>query len=302
MFIIEIPYLNLDQVYKSGQVFRWFKIRDGKYAIPVRDALLKIEQNHQKFIMNCTDQEFYTFWYDYLDIGTDYSQMNNRIKQINEEMRPIANRCSGIRILKQDLFEIIVSFMLATATNIPNIKRMIELIAKTCGVKRKTSIRESGVYTWYEFPPHWRILEEQHRLGDSFGLKRKERVIQVCQDIEDGWFDLDLLQSMCYKDAREYLMEFAGIGPKVADCICLYGLHQMEAFPVDTHIEQVIQRDFECTDLEEFRDWFLQDVVGYEGLVQQYLFYNDLFPPKPGEMVIEEMKKRRRKITRKRSM
>lgn len=295
MFIIEIPYLNLDQVYKSGQVFRWIQLRESKYAIPVGDKVLKIEQNRQRFIFSCTEDEFYGFWYNYFDLGTDYSGMNYKIKQISQEFGPISVRCSGIRIVKQDLFEIIVSFMLATATNIPNIKRMIEQIAERCGIKHKSSMRENGQLTWYEFPTPDRLLEKQKKLDDSFGLKRKERVIQICQDIVDGWLDLDLLRSMDYESAREYLMEFEGIGPKVADCICLYGLHHMEAFPVDTHIEEILQRDFECDDYDMFKEYLLEDVQGYEGLVQQYLFYHELYPPRPGELVMEEVKKKRGK-------
>lgn len=295
MFIIEIPYLNLDQVYNSGQVFRWIKYRDGKYAIPVNGAILKVEQVRQRFIMSCTDQEFYDFWYKYFDLETDYSQVNYDIKQTCKEMAPVATRCSGIHILQQDLFEVIVSFMLATATNIPNIKRMIELIATKCGTKHKSSMRENGQLTWYEFPKYYHILDRQNKLDDSFGLKRKERVIQICRDIDDGWLDLELLKSMDYPTAREYLMSFEGIGPKVADCICLYGLHHMEAFPVDTHIEQILERDFDCEDAESFKEWYLEKVKGYEGLVQQYLFYNELFPPKPGEIIMEEVEKKRKR-------
>lgn len=295
MFIIEIPYMNLDQIYNSGQVFRWIRYRDGKYAIPVGDRVLKIEQVKQRFIMNCTDQEFYDFWYKYLDLEIDYSHINYKIKQTCMEMAPVATRCSGIHILQQDLFEVIVSFMLATATNIPNIKRMIEQIAMKCGTKHKSSMRENGQLTWYEFPDPYMILDKQRKLDDSFGLKRKERVIQMCEAIVDGWLDLDLLRTMDYPTAREYLMDFEGIGPKVADCICLYGLHLMEAFPVDTHIEQILERDFDCDDVEVFREWYLTSVKGYEGLVQQYLFYNELFPPKPGELVMEEVDKKRKR-------
>ena len=76
MFIIEVPFMNLDQIYNSGQCFRWIKLRDGKYAIPYGDKVLKIEQQKQRFIMSCTDEEFYNIWYEYFDMGTDYMNVN----------------------------------------------------------------------------------------------------------------------------------------------------------------------------------------------------------------------------------
>ena len=74
-------------------------------------------------------------------------------------------------------------------------------------------------------------------------------------------------------------MQFNGIGPKVADCICLYGLHHTQAFPIDTHIEQILEREYDC-DYETFAEWYLDDLKGYEGIIQQYMFYNELNPPK----------------------
>ncbi|MDE7423570.1 MAG: 8-oxoguanine DNA glycosylase, N-terminal domain-containing protein, partial [Lachnospiraceae bacterium] len=183
MFIINIPFMDLDQIYNSGQIFRWIKFRDGKYAIPHGDKCLKVEQQKDRFIMNCTDEDFYNIWYEYFDMNTDYMSLNYKSRGIDEDFKSKAVRASGVRILKQDLFEIIVSFILATATNIPNIKRMIEQIAVKCGKRHKQSMRECGQVKWYEFPTPEMILDKQYRLDDSFGLKRKENVIKFCKSI-----------------------------------------------------------------------------------------------------------------------
>ena len=84
---------------------------------------------------------------------------------------------------------------------------------------------------------------------------------------------------MEYKSAKEYLMQFDGIGEKVADCICLYGLHHLQAFPIDTHIEQILKREYDC-DYEIFSEWYLDGLNEYAGIAQQYLFYNEINPPK----------------------
>ena len=88
---------------------------------------------------------------------------------------------------------------------------------------------------------------------------------------------------MSYEDAKEYLMQFDGIGPKVADCICLYALHHTKAFPIDTHIEQILKREYDC-DYEVFSEWYLEGLKGNEGIVQQYMFYNEINPPKEVKM------------------
>lgn len=281
MFIINIPFMNLDQIYESGQTFRWIKFRDGKYAIPHGPVCLKIEQQKDRFIMNCTDEDFYNIWYDYFDMATDYMNLNYKVRGIDEDFKSKAVRASGVRILKQDLFEIIVSFMLATATNIPNIKRMIEQIAMKCGKYHKQAMRECGQVKWYEFPTYEMILEKQKKLDDSFGLKRKENVLKFCKSLECGEIDLEDFKYMGYKEAKDILMSVEGIGPKVTDCICLYGLHMLEAFPIDTHIKQILKRDFMCEDFGEFSDWYLdEELQQYAGLIQQYIFYNEINPPK----------------------
>ena len=279
MFVIEVPYINLDQIYKSGQVFSWIKLRDSKYVIPFGNQVLKIEQQKERLIMSCTDDQFYNIWFYYFDMNTDYLTINYSVKQIDEYMKVCANRGSGVRILRQDLFEMIITFALATATNIPRIKAMVESISEICGIEHKQSMREAGRITWYEFPTPQSILENQDKLDQCKLGYRKDIIIGLCQDIVDGWLDLYELSQMSYEDAKEYLMQFNGIGPKVADCICLYGLHHTQAFPIDTHIEQILKREYDC-DYETFAEWYLDDLKGYEGIIQQYMFYNELNPPK----------------------
>lgn len=281
MYVMEVPFFDVDQIYASGQVFRWIRYRDGKYVIPHGNKALKIEQQKDRLIMSCNDEDFYEIWWKYFDLQTDYSQLNYQAKAQGGQIKISAIRGSGIHILQQDLFEMIVTFMLATATNIPNVKRMLHQIEVACGNVHKQTMGDCGQVIWYAFPSPLQMLVGAKKLGDNFGLKRKENILQVCQDICDGWLDLEMLKQMSYQDAKELLMQFDGIGDKVADCICLYGLHHMEAFPVDTHIAQILQRDFDC-DVETFLEWYGADE--FNGLIQQYLYYNEINPPKEAKV------------------
>ena len=279
MFIIEVPYFDLDQIYNSGQVFSWIKLRDSKYIIPFRNQAVKIEQKKEKLFMNCTEEQFYNIWYHYFDMKTDYCSINFKIKQIDEHMKICTNRGKGIHILNQDIFEMIITFILATATNIPRIKSMVNSIKTLCGKKHVQSMGEVGKVFWYEFPTPQDILRKQNNLDLCKLGYRKDYIVSVCQDIIDGWLSLIDLEKMEYKSAKEYLMQFDGIGEKVADCICLYGLHHLQAFPIDTHIEQILKREYDC-DYEIFSEWYLDGLNEYAGIAQQYLFYNEINPPK----------------------
>lgn len=283
MFVIEVPYINLDQIYNSGQCFRWIKLRESLYVIPHKQQALKVEQQKNRLIMSCTDEQFYETWYHYLDLQLDYLELNTKIKRIDDDyFKVCANRSKGVRIVKQDLFETIITFALATATNIPRIKAMVSSICELCGVKHVQSMREAGKVTWYEFPSPESIIEKVNELDSCKLGYRKDIIVGLCEDVIDGWLDLDELSMMNYSDAKEYLMQFNGIGPKVADCICLYGLHKLNAFPIDTHIEQILEREFDC-DYETFADWYLEELIDYQGIMQQYMFYNELNPPKEVE-------------------
>ena len=219
MYVLEIPYMDLDQIYNSGQVFRWMRLNDHKYVIPFRDKALKVEQQKQRFMFDCSEEAFFETWWDYFDIQTDYSILNNAIKRCDEEIKIAANRAKGIHILKQDLFEIIIACSLETATSVQRASEMLQGIARKTGFKHKQAMREAGQVCWYEFPTPERLLKKQDYLTTQETGYKHDIIIGLCEAIVDGWLDLDLLQSMSYEEAKDYLMEFDGIGPKVADSI-----------------------------------------------------------------------------------
>lgn len=281
MYVLEIPFMDLDQIYNSGQVFRWIRLNDHKYVIPFRDKALKVEQQKQRFMFDCSEEAFFETWWDYFDAQTDYSILNNAVRFCDESFKIPANRAKGIHIIKQDLFEVIIACSLETATSVQRTKEMMNGIARKTGVKHKQAMREAGQVCWYEFPTPEKLLQKQDFLTTQETGYKHDIIIGLCESIVDGWLDFELLQSMAYEKAKEYLMEFDGIGPKVADSICLYGLHHMKAFPVDTHLNQIFERDGMTYD--EFVEWFLEDnkiAKENKGLLRQYLWYNEVYPPR----------------------
>lgn len=280
MYSINVPYFNLDHIYKSGQVFTWIKCSDGKYVVKFRDKVTKVQQKGEHIFFSCPEEDFYEIWWDYFDLGTDYSVINYRYKTLDENTNIRMNRCKGLHIVRQDLFEVIIFSMLETATSIERVRQMISGICEKCGKKHVNSLGEVGVVKWYEFPTPEQILKNKNKLTSKEIGYKMEIIENICESILDGWLDLHMLLVMDTDEAIEYLMEFKGIGRKVAESICLYGMHRLECFPIDTHMNQYFKKEYKQTPEEWLRDNIRH--TKYEkhaGYLRQSLFYTEVNPP-----------------------
>jgi N-glycosylase/DNA lyase len=296
MYSINVPFINLDQIYKSGQVFTWMRCSDGKYVIPYKDKVVKVQQRGEHLFFSCTEEDFYDYWWDYFDLERDYSRLNFGYKSIDEEIKFKMNRCKGLHILRQDLFEVIIFSVLETATSIERVKQMIAGITEKCGKRHTNSMREVGMVRWYEFPTPERILKSKNKLTSKDIGYKMDIIIDICQAIVDGWLDLNLLRIMDTEDAIEYLMEFKGIGRKVAESICLFGLHRFDVFPIDTHMKQFFSKEYKM----EPEEWLDENIYGtkyhrYMGYLRQIIFYSEIHPPIGYEEYGDEDKRKRGK-------
>ena len=250
MMQIKIDHMNLDQIANSGQCFRWKKLNDNTYGILAFGRCLEISQNDDVFTLSCDENEWIQYWKPYFDIDTDidYDEVEKFITESNDEFLKVAYEYgSGIRILRQDLWEVIISFIISQNNNIPRIKKSIEKLCDGVGGK---------------FPSCYEILDMD--LTDK-GLGYRDKYLEDACEWRLRFGDL-LYES---DNPKKMLMQIKGIGNKVADCICLFGLHDLKAFPIDTHIQKIIDREYNG----EMPDWVENK---YSGLFQQYLFYYEL--------------------------
>ena len=254
MFTVEIDHMNLHQIANSGQCFRWQQIEDNSYIIPAFGKELTISQDGNTFILSCDENEWNSLWKNYFDVDTDtdYNEVENIIMESNDDFLKAAYQFgSGIRILRQDLWEVIISFIISQNNNIPRIKKSIENLCDEVGGR---------------FPTCHEILDMD--LSDKGLGYRDEYLI----DAADWWIwkgeyaESRLRQT---KKPKRYLLEVKGIGNKVADCICLFGLHRLNAFPIDTHIKTILDREYNG----KLPEWAESK---YAGLFQQYIFYYEL--------------------------
>lgn len=266
----QLENFNLEQICNSGQCFRMEKIGENKYRVIAGERSLDIQQNGKVCLFFCSTQEFTDVWEEYFDLKRDYK---NYIDQINPRDTYLLNAIrfgSGIRILKQDLWEMIVSFLISQQNNIVRIRKCIENICREYGEGKVTASGDK----YYTFPKAEVLasLEEDDLKACNLGYRSKY-VVRAAKGVVAGEIDLQAIEKMKYAKAKEELLKIFGVGVKVADCICLFGLHHLEAFPVDTHINQALEKHYK-------RGFPKRRYKGFEGVLQQYIFYYELFGEK----------------------
>lgn len=254
MHTTQIDHMNLHQIANSGQCFRWQQINDNTYKIPAFGRELTISQDGDLFTLSCEKGEYDDIWSLYFDVYTDtnYDKVEKTIMEGNDNFLKAAYQFgSGIRILRQDLWEVIVSFIISQNNNIPRIKKSIERLCDEVGGR---------------FPSYVEIMNMD--LSDK-GLGYRDNYLK---DVASWWMQNSKYAKLRLehtKEPKKHLLEVKGIGNKVADCICLFGLHRLDTFPVDTHIKKIIDREYNGK-MPKWAD------NKYAGLFQQYIFYYEL--------------------------
>lgn len=279
MFSIEVPFFNLDQTYLSGQTFRWIRLKGGKYVIQHRDKVLRVEQIKGRLLLNCDEKQFNDVWFDYFDLGTNYEKPNARLQFCNEYLKLCSVRAKGVHILKQDVFETIIASIISEGRSTPECRAIIDSLCSICGIAKSSSMRDWGRVKWFEFPTPLSIIENADDLERRCPPNVRDKIVNVCYDIEEGWLDTGLLQELSYDEAKEYLLQFETFNSDNAEYICLHSLHHLQAAPTNAIINDALQREFDVQNFSDARDWVFPELVGKEGLVYQYILFNELNQP-----------------------
>lgn len=266
-----IDNFNLEQICQSGQCFRMNRESDNRYSIVAGRRYLEVEQQGNECFFHCEEAEFEDFWKNYFDLEGDYGAWIAQINPRDTYLTGAAAFGSGIRILRQDLWEMIVSFLISQQNNIARIRRCIRNICEAYGEKLVNQRGE--VYYAFPEPEALAGLDEDALKTCNLGYRSKY-VVRAAGKVLSGELDLQAVRRMPYGKAREELLKLFGVGEKVADCICLFSLHHLQAFPVDTHINQALQHHYR-------RGFPNRRYKGCQGVMQQYIFYYELFGEKP---------------------
>lgn len=257
---------SLRQICESGQCFRLNELTPDSYELVAFGKYLRLQQQGEEISFHCNEEEFQSIWRSYFDLDGDYERMIASVREKDAYLKAAVSYGSGIRILKQDLWEMIVSFIVSQQNNIKRIRRCISLLCERYGDRCQTPEGQS----YYVFPtPKALAGAELCDLAQCNLGYRNKYIKKAAQSICQGEVSLEEIQSMSYRNAVEELKKLCGVGDKVAECICLFALHQLEAFPIDTHIKKVLE--------SQYPEGFPYEAYpGYAGVMQQYIFYYDL--------------------------
>ncbi len=254
---IEIDKIfDLEETLDCGQAFRWKK--DGEFWSGIAlDKHLKLWQDDKKIRFYCAEEEFLSTWANYFDLFTDYEKIKEDMAKLDPKLKDITKFAPGIRILKQDSWEAICSFMLSQNNNIPRIKGIIELLCTNFGEKTDFG---------YLFPKYSVIAKCSE--ADLAVIKsgfRAKYLISAATLLESGKINIEEIRRMDINAARDALQLVKGIGPKVAECALLYGFYRTECFPMDVWMIRAMKELLPNLSAEDFGKT--------AGMAQQYIFH-----------------------------
>ena len=269
---------ELKDIFECGQCFRWNKESNGSYTGIFRENVLNVEKmGNDIYFKGVCNGDIEKIVEDYFDISRDYEKIKEKLSLIDENMRISTEYGRGIRILNQDLWETIISFIISANNNIPRIKGIIERLSEKYG----NEISWNGKI-YYTFPTPEQLknvtVQDYRSLGLGF---RDIRLFETTKMVLDKKVDLNsLYNENDTKRVREELLKLSGVGPKVADCILLFSdLKRFDVFPIDVWVRRVMNELYIKNDDEtkvskkEIEKLANEKFGNIQGLAQQYLFY-----------------------------
>ena len=269
---------ELKDIFECGQCFRWIEQEDGSYIGVIKNGVIQVKKENKviSFTGMC-DGNLKKIVEEYFDLNRDYEKIKKQLENIDEYLKTSIEYGNGIRILNQDLWETIISFIISANNNIPRIKGIIERISQKYGNEIEWNEKK-----YYTFPSCEQLkdvtVQEYRSLGLGF---RDIRLYETTKMILNKEVDLEKLrENPNTQEVRNELLKLSGVGPKVADCILLFSdLKRFDVFPIDVWVRRVMN-DLYIKESDESKvskakiEKLAEEKFGdLKGLAQQYLFY-----------------------------
>ncbi len=260
-------------IFECGQAFRWYAEADGSYTTIAYGKVLNVKKEDEDVILSNTNiDDFNNIWYHYFDFKRDYGKIKKELSK-DPILKDAIGFGEGIRILNQEAFETLISFIISANNQIPRIRKSIEAISREYG----SYIEEYEGKDYYSFPSVDQLLKarvEDLREKTKVGFRDK-RIIDTSKMIKNKDVILEDIFEMTRDDGKKELMLLPGVGPKVSDCVLLFAFDKGDAFPVDVWVKRIMEHfylkeEVKVKDIGEHGSRLFGDLAGF---AQQYLFY-----------------------------
>ncbi len=267
VILLNADSFDISQILECGQCFRFKKLKEYKYTIIAYKKVLNIEQKGKNIeFYPCNEQDFKNIWINYFDLNTDYSKIKQELSK-DVVLKKAIEYAPGIRILNQETWECLISFIISQNNRIPMIKQAVQNISKKYG-----DCIEGEAYA---FPTLEQLLnaneEDLKQCKTGF---RATYILNACNMVKSGEVKLNEFDNMTTEQIRENLMTIKGVGPKISDCVLLFSQGRTEVFPTDVWIKRVMQYFYfdKEVSIKEIHKLAYEKFGKLAGIAQQYLF------------------------------
>ncbi len=268
----DVSDFELSNIFDCGQCFRWDRVSSSSYIGVACGKALFIEKNGDKLIFHSkTADEFNNIWRNYFDFDRDYKDIKQALGS-DSILKEAISFGEGIRILNQEPFEALISFIISASNNIPRIKGIINRLCENFG----DEISYMGK-VYHTFPTAEKLAKESlESISVIRAGFRDKYILDAAKKVASGELDLDSIRLMPTADAKAELMKIKGVGSKVADCSLLFGFGKCDCFPTDVWIKRIMEHCYfggNDTSLKNISAYAKDNFGGFGGFAQQYLFY-----------------------------
>ena len=269
MLKIKVNNLNLKDTITCGQIFR-FIVDGDSYIVVLKDRIVRLKQDKDTLYVSSNNEEnLEDTITKYLDLNRDYKKINDELLLKNPDLLDSINKSNGLKMIQQDKFETLISYIISANNRVPMISKVVDNISKKYG---KKVIFEGKEY--YLFPDAIDMKdctkEDLRSLKTGF---RDEYIYEIVNKINSNEFDLENIDKLTTEQALNYLMKNKGIGQKVASCILLFAYSRFDVFPIDTWVKKYMLENYNIKSVKEIKNYSEEHYGQNSGIAIQYMFH-----------------------------
>ena len=270
MIVIDVENeLDLENTLTCGQIFRYQQEIDNSFTVVISDRVINLKyDNYKLYVKSNKLDNLENVIREYLDLDRDYKSIMNKIRVMDSTLAKYLDNSLGLKMIKQDKLECIISYIISQNNSVRNIQMSLNMLSEAYGEKVEFLNKE-----YYLFPKLDRLaslsLEDFRKCKVGF---RDKYLVGIIESINNGNFNLNMIDSLNTEEALQYLINFKGIGMKVASCILLFSYQRFDVYPVDTWVKKFMEDNYDIVGEKNIREYCKKTYGEYSGLAIQYMF------------------------------